>query len=808
MVDQPTAPVADSMSPGGLASAARPPALRHEPLLPQGGVRPASDWERVLGAVRDYKWLVVSVTLVGTAGGVVGSRVLKPLYEARALLWVEVPDRNRAPNQGPIEGEQLIGSSSGWLEVLRSHVVLDDVVREQRLYLKPRVAADSAAYATFAIKEAVRPGRYRLEVERAGTSVVLRDAARDVTLERGAVGDSVGREVGFSWVPPRAELRPGRVLEFSVTSLGGAAVKLAEQLRVRQSDDRSFVGVEWRAPDPGRAVATVNGVVERVVAVAADLKRERLRELSRILGDQLEQARRNLQDAEAALTAFRVRTATRPAQALTPGADPPRVATDPTFASYVDLRVTAAQLARDREAIRQVLAQAGDSGLSVDALTMIPAVQHSAELSDALKELTAKQAELRALRFRYADTHPPLQRLALQVDTLSRRIVPQLARTLAAGLAARERELNQRVDSVSRELRGAPPVALEEIRLERDQANAGQLFSNLQQRYDEARLAEVSSLPAVRVLERAVQLEKPITNLAPLVVVLAFAGSLSLGAFGALGLARIDRKVRNPDAVSRAMGLPILGAVPRVRRNGGRREPDDDTARAVEALRGIRLSVHHAYGAAGPLLLTVTSPGRGEGKSFVSSNLAQAFADVGYRTLLVDGDVRLGRLHRPLQAKRRPGLADVLAGNAPAQAVIQATSHPGLAFIGCGSRMHRGPELLSSAAVPRLITALRGSYDVILVDSAPLAAGVDPYALGTATGSLLLVLRSGVTDRSIAEAKVKVLQRLPIRVLGVVLNDVRPGAVYSYYAYSLAGDEMRAEDPEGSAGELMLPDRS
>ena len=98
---------------------------------------------------------------------------------------------------------------------------------------------------------------------------------------------------------------------------------------------------------------------------------------------------------------------------------------------------------------------------------------------------------------------------------------------------------------------------------------------------------------------------------------------------------------------------------------------------------------------------------------------------------------------------------------------------------------------------------MRPHFDVILVDSAPLAAGVDPCALGTDTGSLLVVLRTGVTDRTIAEAKVELLRGLPIRVLGVVLNDVRPGAAYSYYAYSLAGYDVRREDPDGRAGTLL-----
>ncbi len=139
--------------------------------------------------------------------------------------------------------------------------------------------------------------------------------------------------------------------------------------------------------------------------------------------------------------------------------------------------------------------------------------------------------------------------------------------------------------------------------------------------------------------------------------------------------------------------------------------------------------------------------------------------------------------------------------------VVQSTADPQLSFIGGGSRLHRGPELLCSDAVPRLLAALRPHYDVILVDSAPLAAGVDACALGTTTGNLLLVLRTGVTDRMIAEAKVEQLRGLPIRVLGVVLNDVRPGAEYSYYAYSLTGYNVQQEDPDGRA-ETLLPGRS
>ena len=83
----------------------------------------------------------------------------------------------------------------------------------------------------------------------------------------------------------------------------------------------------------------------------------------------------------------------------------------------------------------------------------------------------------------------------------------------------------------------------------------------------------------------------------------------------------------------------------------------------------------------------------------------------------------------------------------------------------------------------RLLAELRGRYDVIVVDSSPLAAGVDSFVLGTVTGSLLLVLRTGHSHRDITGAKLEMLDRLPIRLLGAVLNDVPRGAAYGYYAY-------------------------
>jgi Mrp family chromosome partitioning ATPase len=82
-----------------------------------------------------------------------------------------------------------------------------------------------------------------------------------------------------------------------------------------------------------------------------------------------------------------------------------------------------------------------------------------------------------------------------------------------------------------------------------------------------------------------------------------------------------------------------------------------------------------------------------------------------------------------------------------------------------------------------LISAVKSRFNVVIVDSPPLGAGIDPFVLGTATGHLMLVFRSGETDRQMADAKLRLLDRLPVRVLGAVLNDIQAQGIYRYYSY-------------------------
>jgi polysaccharide biosynthesis transport protein len=297
-----------------------------------------------------------------------------------------------------------------------------------------------------------------------------------------------------------------------------------------------------------------------------------------------------------------------------------------------------------------------------------------------------------------------------------------------------------------------------------------------------------------------------VTDLRVRLALLIFLGFLGIGIAGALLTARMDSRLRTPDEVSGAMGINLLGTVPRLRKTDGRKGLL--SARQVrEAFRELRTNLIYAYGSAGPLVVTVSSGGIGEGKTLVTANLGIAFSELGQRTLILDADTRRGDIEQLLVCERKPGLTDFLRSDVSEDDIRQATAHPDLDFIGSGTQVENSPELLSSPAMGRLLANLRADYDVILVDSPPFGAGADPLVLASITGHLLLVVRSGTTHREFTQSKLEPLSRLPVRLLGAVLNDFEPARLSAYhqryYGSYLPGYESGSEESvaPGQAGD-------
>lgn len=747
------------------------------------------DFRRYIAALLRYKWLVAGLGVLGLLAGVALSKLVKPAYEAQATIQIEPSGRNQQ-EQGPLRSTAIF-SDRAWIELIRSFRVLDEVVRRRRLFVEYASVEEARFFSAFEVGEQFQPGQYQLIVDDAGQRLTLATAAGTVLEER-AVGDSVGTTVGLRWVPEGVPA--GRTVSFVVRTPRDAAVRLSNALEIPPlGTDASFLRVSLRGTDPVGITATVNTVAERFVEVATLLKRDKLTQVTEVLRAQLSRSAQDLREAENARETFKVNTITLPTdRGAPPISSGLRETSDPVRLAFFQLRMDRDSLQQERDLLERALRAARDSSVSMAiVLGTIPSVRSSSELLASLTQLSTKRLEARQLRQSFGPANQQLQAAEREVVDLESQVIPFQARSLISNIDQRMRDIDLRLAASGREMQQIPVRVSEESRLERNVAITANLYTRLQAAHEEARLTELSATPDVRVMDDASVPTQPVTDQLLLIIAGGMVAGFGLGLVLALLLDHFDRRIRYPEQVTKELGLNILGALP-VMRTGRSGVPDaQQAAHLLEALRSIRMNLTYAHGAAGPFITTVTSPGAGDGKSFLSANLARSFASSGRRTLLIDADTRRGVLHRSMGVDRKPGLLDYLSGDEPRERVVRHIPEWGIDFMPCGTRKSGGPELLASAAMAQLIGGLRAEYQAIIIDSPPLGAGVDPLLLASLTGSLVMVLRTGVTDRQFAESRLSELSRLPIRVLGAVLNDVKAEGVYRYYSY-LPG--YRAED--------------
>ena len=753
-----------------------------KPGLP-AGVVPRQPLERARGAIRRYRWLILAIMGLATLGGFVATRLVHPLYDVAATVWIQA-ETPMAQKTGAIRSEELLNEQA-WVALLKSTKVADGVVLKLSLYLSPKNPADSALFKGFTIADRFIPGRYELKIDRSRgrwNLAMVSGAAAD----SGAAKDSVGTKNGFRWLlPPTAFEGMGeRKVEFTVSTPRETAVDYIHRLGVNLPERSSFLSVGLRDQNPQLAARTINTWITDFVALAAELKKQNVKAYAEILGDQLNYAETSLHSAEAALEGFRVKTITLPSEGgpVAPGVEQTR---DPVMRNFFDQKFEYDALHHDREALERIIGEAARGEAQYDAVLFLPSVgggTGASALREALGQLHTAKAKLAAIRLAYTDNFQGVKDLAANVDLLEKQTIPQLAADLLSQLRDREGQFERRIAGAGQDLQSIPPRYIEEMRLRR-QVNVDEgLYTNLKGKYAEAQLAEKSTTPDLSILDSAVAPLSPSTNTAPRIMAMAILGGMGAAIALALLLDMIDRRIRYAEQVTSELGLSIAAAIPRFPKGGVSARSPEQVAQLVESFRTLRMHVRHTCEP--PITIAISSPSPGDGKSFVAANLAMSFADAGFQTVLVDGDTRRGMVHEVFGLGMGSGLTEYLSGRVGFPQVIQATTHDRLSLVPCGTRQPHSPELLTSAALPRLVAELKSRYDVVIFDTPPLAAGVDAYAIATALNNLMVVIRIGKTERRMAAAKLLLVDRLPINILGAVLNGVSLKGEFDYYGYA------------------------
>lgn len=773
----------------------------YQPPLPDVGSEGGggASLARFAAALKRYSWLVGLTTVLGLAGGITATRFINPEYQVYAT--VVSTGAGESVRGGPIS-QGTLTANAGWRDLLKTYAISDSVVLDLGLYLTPKKAADSLLFTNFRLADRFIPGEYTLHTEQG--RFTLNDKLGFVN-EQGVVGDSVGRgQIGFRWVPsPRLLGTKSRTVDFKVVQPREASIDIQQRFIVGITDGSPVIQLQLRGTAAQRPAATLNAMLERFVTLASNLKRAKVTQQAAALRSQLDSAQLRLQAAERGLETYRIGAITKPSEnavelraagTTSPGAASSPAGpvaglevTQPAISAFFSNKTEYEAIHRDRlelEHIAQGL-RTSSPGQTPEMILSVPTVSHDAgsiALQGTVKELGDQQAALRKMLQTVTDSVPEVKDLKRTIADIRGRILPARLDEYTAALRARERELGGQVATATRELEEIPTRTIQQGKLERERLVQQGLYMQLQSSYAEATLAEQATIPDVRILSNAVTPFDPVENTAPKLIGGGIVVGLGIGLALALLLDRLDRRFRYPEQARNDLGLEVLGIVPALEQEG-RRSPES-VALIVESFRSIRMNVRYSSVAPRGIALGITSPGAGDGKSVVASNLALSFAEGGWRTVLIDADTRRGQLNVTFDVANTPGLVEYLEGTSLLAEVLQPTRHDNLSVIACGTRHRRAPELLATPRMQQLVAALASDFDCVIIDTPPLGAGTDAYAVGAACGQLAVVLRANCTNLKMAKAKLAVVRQLPIHLLGAILNEVKTDtSAYEYYSY-------------------------
>jgi len=291
---------------------------------------------------------------------------------------------------------------------------------------------------------------------------------------------------------------------------------------------------------------------------------------------------------------------------------------------------------------------------------------------------------------------------------------------------------------------------------------------------------------------------------------LALGASLMLGWLVGIGLAMLrewqDVRLRSPDEVMSLLGTPILAQVPRINARlssvaRGQIVRLDARSAVAEAYRSIRTSLHLGASGGNKTIL-VASPTPGDGKSTTASNLALTFAQAGERTLLMDCDLREPVQHLIFESDGSVGISNVMAGEVKLQDAIVRTRTDGLYVLPSGALPGNPSEMLASKRFKRLMQALAGTFDRIVIDSPPILSATDGRILAASADVTLLVLRMGKSVRDFGAMALDGLESVGANVMGTVANDVTIDARADYqhggsWRYADRHERLLSTDSKG-----------
>ncbi|HEB8514490.1 TPA: polysaccharide biosynthesis tyrosine autokinase [Klebsiella pneumoniae] len=691
------------------------------------------DLGRLIGEIIDHRKLIVSITAFFTLLALVYVVFSTPIYQADALIQVEQKQGNAILNNLSQMLPDSQPQSAPEIALIQSRMILGKTVDDlnlQTIIKKSYFPIFGRGFARLLGENEGSLSISRLYVHNVGNdSVKLKLTVRDgkhyeIDFNNKKINGYVGQlyeNDDFSIKVDKMDAKPGSEYNIYYESRLKAISDLQNTLSVAdQGKDTGMLTISLTGEDPSIIERIVESISDNYLAQNIASQAAQDAKSLEFLNKQLPQVRSDLDIAEDKLNQYRRKN------------------------DSVDLSLEA----------KSVL----DQIVNVD---------------NQLNELTFRESEISQL---YTKEHPTYKALMEKRKTLQEE----------------KAKLNKKVSTM-------PETQQEILRLSRDVESGRAVYMQLLNRQQELSIAKSSAIGNVRIIDNAVTQPKPVKPKKVLIVLLGFVFGGVISICIVLLRVFLRRGIESPEQLEE-LGINVYASVPvaeiiskTASKKGTFTKKQNDfdkgllalvnpTDLAIEAIRGLRTSLHFAMMESRNNILMISGASPNAGKTFISSNLAAVISQSGKKVLFIDTDMRKGYAHKLFNVQPENGLSDYLSKRIELEKVIKQTSIAGLEFISRGMIPPNPAELLMHQRMGEFLNWANEHYDMVILDTPPILAVTDAAVIGNYAGTTLLVARFELNTTKEMTIAFKRFDQSGINVKGCILCGIVKKAS-SYYGY-------------------------
>jgi len=410
-------------------------------------------------------------------------------------------------------------------------------------------------------------------------------------------------------------------------------------------------------------------------------------------------------------------------------------------------------------------------------------------LNNLMSELITAQAQRSNLIENNQERNPLVQTLGIQIENYKKTIsenIEAVGKTTSISID----EMNKRIRKIEAEISQLPLTQRLLGNIERKYRLNDAIYNYMMEKRAEAKITKASNLPDDIIIEPAKMVGiEPVFPKKEINYIVALFFGMAL-TFGYLIIkSSLNNLIEGQVDLEKLTKIPVLGKILHSRlkiSNVMHEFPDSSIA---ESFRSLRTNLDFYVRGGQKNVIMVTSSLEGEGKTFVALNLAMSYAQLGRRTILVDFDLRKAGTYFTEEEELHEGLSSFLINEAKLEDIIMKSPHDKLDFIHSGILPPNPVEFIAQEKTAILFTRLKADYDIIVLDTSPLAQVTDAYLLIDHADLKIVVARQNRTIKKVFSFIMNDMQLKKINKVCIVLNDNK---VYSdQYGYGYGYSNKR-----------------